>query len=129
MAMFSVTTQDFEKTVIESAAPVLVEFTAPWCGYCRRLAPVLQRMSADEGMLPIAAVNIDEEPALAERFKVDTIPTLLVFEQGKLVRQAVGARPKAGVLVLVFRGGSHGPALVAPSTAAQIKEWLAGQEV
>lgn len=106
MAMFSVTTQDFEKTVIESAAPVLVEFTAPWCGYCRRLAPVLQRMSGEEGMLPIAAVNIDEEPALAERFKVDTIPTLLVF-----------------------RGGSHGPALVAPSTAAQIKEWLSGQEV
>lgn len=106
MEMFSVTTQDFEKAVIESAAPVLVEFTAPWCGYCRRLAPVLQRMSADEGMLPIAAVNIDEEPALAERFQVDTIPTLLVF-----------------------RGGSHGPALVAPSTATQIKEWLAGQEV
>lgn len=52
MAMFSVTTQDFEKTVIESAAPVLVEFTAPWCGYCRRLAPVLQRMSGEEGMLP-----------------------------------------------------------------------------
>ena len=106
MAMFSVTTQDFEKTVIESATPVLVEFTAPWCGYCRRLAPVLQRMSADEGMPAIAAVNIDEEPALAEQFKVDTIPTLLLFQKG-----------------------SHGPALVAPSTAAQIKEWRAGQEV
>lgn len=90
MAMFSVTTQDFEKAVIESAAPVLVEFTAPWCGYCRRLAPVLQRMSGEEGMLPIAAVNIDEEPALAERFKVDTIPTLLVFRGGKLVNQSLG---------------------------------------
>ena len=106
MAMFSVTTQDFEKAVIESAAPVLVEFTAPWCGYCRRLAPVLQRMSGEEGRRPIAAVNIDEEPALAERVKVDPSPPLLVF-----------------------RGCSHGPALAAPSTAAQIKEWLASQEV
>lgn len=106
MALFSVATQEFEKTVIESAAPVLVEFTAPWCGYCRRLAPVLQRMSGEEGMPAIAAVDIDEQPALAERFRVDTIPTLLLF-----------------------RNGSHGPALVAPSTAAQIKEWLADQEV
>lgn len=106
MAMFSVTTQDFEKAVLGADAPVLVEFTAPWCGYCRRLAPVLQRMSSDEGMLPIATVNIDEEPALAEQFRVDTIPTLLVFQKG-----------------------SHGAPLVAPSTAAQIKDWLAGQEV
>lgn len=106
MALFSVTTAEFDRAVTGAEAPILVEFTAPWCGYCRRLAPVLQRMSGEAGMPPIATVNIDEEPALAERFKVDTIPTLLVF-----------------------RGGSHGPALVAPSTAAQIKDWLAGQEV
>lgn len=106
MAMFSVTTQYFEKTVLGADAPVLVEFTAPWCGYCRRLAPVLQRMSAEAGMPPIATVNIDEEPALAEQFRVDTIPTLLLFQKG-----------------------GHGTPLVAPSTAAQIKDWLAGQEV
>ena len=106
MAMFPVTTQEFEQTVIGSETPVLVEFTAPWCGYCRRLAPVLQRMSAEPDMPAIATVNIDEEPALAQRFAVDTIPTLLLFSRG-----------------------SHGPALVAPSTAAQIKEWLAGREV
>ncbi len=105
MAMFSLTTASFDDNVIRSAEPVLVEFTAPWCGYCRRLAPVLDRMKDEPGMPAIGTVNIDDEPSLAERFQVDTIPTLLLF-----------------------RSGAHGEKLVAPATAAQIKTWLAEQE-
>lgn len=105
MAMFSVKTSEFEQKVLQADAPVLVEFTAPWCGYCRRLAPVLDRMKDEPDMPAIGTIDIDEEPALAERYVVDTIPTLMLF-----------------------KNGVPGPKLVAPGTAAQIKQWLAAQE-
>lgn len=105
MAKFEVTTQNFEQTVLQSDKLILVEFTAPWCGYCRRLAPVLERMKDEPDMPDIGVIDIDQQPALAERYFVDTIPTLLLFQNG-----------------------NPGPALVAPGTASQIKNWIDAQE-
>ena len=79
---------------------LFISFTASWCGPCRMLAPVLESLS-DRDDFKIVKVDVDAEPALAMQFGIESIPTLLVFEQGKLVRQAVGARPKAGVLDLL----------------------------
>ena len=102
MAEIKITATNFETEVLRADKPVLVDFWADWCGPCRMLAPVLEEIAREhEGELQVGKVNVDEQPDLAAQFGVMSIPTLLVFEQGKLVRQAVGARPKAGVLELL----------------------------
>ena len=94
-------TAEFDAAV--AAAPLaMVDFWADWCGPCKMLSPVIESLADQyKGKVLVGKVNVDEQPDLAAQFGVMSIPTLLVFEQGKLVRQAVGARPKAGVLELL----------------------------
>ena len=101
MAVVTITKENFEQEVLQSAKPVLLDFWASWCGPCRMLSPVVDEVAEERTDVKVGKVNVDEQPALAGEFGVMSIPTLLVFEQGKLVRQAVGARPKASVLDLL----------------------------
>ena len=101
MAVVTITKENFEQEVLQSAKPVLLDFWASWCGPCRMLSPVVDEVAEERTDVKVGKVNVDEQPELAGEFGVMSIPTLLVFEQGKLVRQAVGARPKVGVLDLL----------------------------
>ena len=101
MAVVTITKENFEQEVLQSTKPVLLDFCASWCGPCRMLSPVVDEVAEERTDVKVGKVNVDEQPELAGQFGVMSIPTLLVFEQGKLVRQAVGARPKAGVLELL----------------------------
>ena len=101
MAVITITKENFAQEVLQSEKPVLLDFWATWCGPCRMLSPIVDEVAEERGDVKVGKVNVDEQPELAGEFGVMSIPTLLVFEQGKLVRQAVGARPKASVLDLL----------------------------
>ena len=101
MAVITITKENFAQEVLQSEKPVLLDFWASWCGPCRMLSPIVDEVAEERVDVKVGKVNVDEQPELAGEFGVMSIPTLLVFEQGKLVRQAVGARPKASVLDLL----------------------------
>ena len=101
MAVVPITKENFAQEVLQSEKPVLLDFWASWCGPCRMLSPIVDEVAEERTDVKVGKVNVDEQPELAGQFGVMSIPTLLVFEQGKLVRQAVGARPKASVLDLL----------------------------
>ena len=87
--------QTFEKFVLQSEIPVLVDFWAAWCGPCRMVGPVLDQIAAEhEGKIRIVKVNVDEEPALAAQYRITSIPAMKVFKGGEEVRELIGAMPK-----------------------------------
>ncbi len=90
----SVTTSTFDSEVLESAQPVIVDFWAEWCGPCHAVAPVLDRIAEERSELKIVKVNIDEEPDLARRYGVLSIPTIILFKSGEPAAAAVGAQLK-----------------------------------
>jgi thioredoxin 1 len=90
-----VTRNDFDKEISGSSLPVLVDFWAPWCGPCRMLSPVLDELAGEmNGKVKILKVNVDEEPELASKFGVMSIPTVIAFKQGKVTNKVVGFRSK-----------------------------------
>ena len=92
-----VTDAAFEKTVLESSTPVIVDFWAPWCGPCKMVAPTLDKLAKEySGKLLIAKVNTDENPEWAQKFQVQGIPTMLFVANGKIVHRQVGAMPEPG---------------------------------
>jgi thioredoxin 1 len=91
-----VTDASFERDVLQSTEPVVVDFWAEWCGPCRMIGPALEEISVEmAGKVKIAKVNVDENPGIASQFGIRSIPTMMVFKGGKLAAQKVGAAPKS----------------------------------
>ena len=98
MSVMELNTTNFEKEVIESEKPVLVDFWASWCGPCRMLSPVVDEIAEENPQVKVCKVNVDEQEELALRFGIMSIPTLLVFRNGELTEQSVGVKPKQAIL-------------------------------
>ena len=98
MAIVKVTESNFEQEVLQAEGKVLVDFWAVWC---QMLSPIVDEVAAEAGNVKVGKVNVDEEPALAAKFGVMSIPTLLVFENGKVVKQSIGYIEKDEVMALI----------------------------
>ena len=98
MSELNITTSNFKSEVLESDLPVLVDFWASWCAPCRMMSPVIEELAKDyAGRVKVCKVNVDQEPSLAQQYKISGIPTVMVFESGKLKQVSVGSRPKKDI--------------------------------
>ena len=101
MSAIQVNKDNFQEVVLNSDKPVLVDFWASWCGPCRMVAPILEEIANERSDVKVCKINVDEEPELAGRYNVMSIPTMIVVKEGQVVNQAVGARPKSQILSLL----------------------------
>ena len=99
--MLTITKDNFEQEVLKSDKKVLVDFWASWCGPCRMLSPIIDEIAKETDKVKVGKVNVDEESELATQFAVMSIPTLILFENGKPVKQMVGSQPKSAILSMI----------------------------
>ena len=101
MAAININNNNFLSEVMNSEKKVLLDFWAPWCGPCRMVVPMVEEIAKEHPDIKVAKINVDENPELATRFGIMSIPTLVVMENGKIVNQATGARPKNAILAML----------------------------
>ena len=101
MSAIIINNNNFESEVMNSEKKVLVDFWAPWCGPCQMVLPLVEEIAAERSDIKVCKINVDENPELAKRFRVMSIPTLLVLEKGEVLERSVGAKPKDAILEML----------------------------
>ena len=101
MSVITITNANFEKEVLQSEKPVLLDFWAAWCGPCRMVSPVIDEIAEERSDIRVGKINVDEEQELAEAFQVMSIPTLVVMKEGEVVNKSMGAKPKNQILAML----------------------------
>ena len=101
MKVLHVNKDNFHKEVLSSEKPVLLDFFASWCGPCRMVGPILDKIAEEREDIKVCKVDIDEQPELASRYRIMSVPTLMVLKNGNIVDQSIGARPKHQILAMV----------------------------
>lgn len=101
MSAINITKNNFEEEVMNSDKKVLLDFWASWCGPCRMIGPFVEEVAEERTDIKVGKINVDEEPELATKFGIMSIPTLVVVENGQVVNQMMGARPKRDILAML----------------------------
>ncbi len=101
MSVKVINKDNFQKEVLESSKPVLLDFWASWCGPCMMVSPIVDEIAEEHGEIKVGKINVDEEPELASAFQVMSIPSLFVIKDGKVVRRSTGAMPKEQILAML----------------------------
>lgn len=101
MAVITLTAENFEQEVLKSDIPVLVDFWAPWCMPCRMLSPVIDDIAKDATNFKVGKINVDEQGELAQQYGIMSIPTLIIFRDGKVSNQTMGVQPKQAILEML----------------------------
>lgn len=108
MAEITLTKDNFDEVVLKADKPVLVDFWATWCGPCRMVGPIIERIATEqEGVAIVGKVNVDEEEEIAERYGIMSIPTLMVFKNGEAVKTSVGAQPKEKIEAMLLDSSEY----------------------
>jgi len=101
MSILKVTKENFDAEVMNSDKPVLLDFFATWCGPCRMVGPILEEIAEENENVKVCKIDVDHDPELAQRFNVTSIPLLVVMQDGKVINQSLGAKPKDQILKLL----------------------------
>ena len=101
MSVLKITNDNFQAEVLESKEPVLLDFYADWCGPCRMVGPIIEEIAEENEHIKVGKINVDEQAELAMRFKVNSIPLLVVMKDGQVVAQSLGAKPKNQIMAMI----------------------------
>ena len=101
MSIINITNQNYQKEIMESKKTILLDFWAEWCGPCKIITPVIDEIANENPDLKVCKINVDEQPELANRFHVRSIPSLFVMKEGEIINQSIGAKTKEEILKML----------------------------